>query len=234
MCYVLWHKCIEYKAVRCILTQKYSNKLVIPQIWTLLTQRCTAYTFPLTDVKLRTLGSLITIEGLGIWEYFSSSSRLPSDSSSSSSELLEPLRLGGGDTKQRPSSASCRWQMEFELVPFTFLVVVEQVEIQLRVLWGCSCCCSRRLLGRAAGWDVTGAASGNPWLSLLRVEMFGSWAVAGSVLTSLGLPKHWPSEEQCSPCMLGGSNMSKRNCKTSPNCTDIGWSFTVCGTTSDS
>ena len=147
-------------------------------------------TFHLLSQAFLTFGFLIIMEGLGICGYFSSSSGLQSNSSSSSSELWERLRLGGGDSKHGASPASCRWQIEFELVPFTFLVLVECVEIQLTVLWACSCCrrccCSCRLTGRPSGWDVTGSAAGSPWLLLLRLALFGSWAGAGSVFTSDG------------------------------------------------
>lgn len=168
-----------------------------------------------------TLCCLIMMEGLGMWGY-SSSSGLQSKSSSPSSELWETLWLSAGDSKQKSSSVSCRWRMEPEMVPFTFLVLVEEVEIQLTVLWGSPFCWSCMLLGRASGWDVTGA-TGFPWLSLLWLEMFGSWAVAWSVLTSLGLPKQWPREEQGSPCMLRDLNITTRESKINPNCTDIRW-----------
>lgn len=170
------------------------------------------------------------MEGLGIWGYFSSSSGLQSNSSSSS-ELWERLRQGGGGSKLGSSSVPCGWQTE--VVPFTFLVLAEWVEMQLTVLWGCLCRCVCELPGRASGWDITGSAAGSRWLFLLHLDWFGCSAVSGSVLTSDGLPKQWPREEQGSPCMLGDSEETKRDSKISQNCTDIRWiwGFPVCRAT---
>lgn len=183
----------------------------------------------MTNVRLPTWDSLIIIEGLGILGYFSSTSGLQSNSSSSSSELWETLYLRVGDSRQSSSSVPSRWQIEVEFVSFTFLVLVEQMEIELTVLSDCLYCCSCRLLGRASGWHVTGAAVEGTWLFLLCWEMFGSWADAGSVLASLGLSKQWPRDEQGSLCMLVASNMTKSVSETS--CTDIRWTrgFLLCG-----
>lgn len=183
-----------------------------------------------TGCGLLTMGCLIIMEGLGIWGYFTSRSGLKSTSRSSSSELWESLRQAGGDSKHRLPSLSCRWQIEF--VPFAFVVLVEWVEMQLTVLLGCLCCCSG-LLGRASGWDTTGSAAGGPWSHLLRLELFGSWEGAGSVLTSDGLPKQCPRDEQGSPCMLADLKVTKKKNKANPTCTDIRWiwGFPECGAT---
>lgn len=91
---------------------------------------------------------------------------------------------------------------------------------QLIVLPGCLCCSSCRLLSTASGWDVTGTAGG-PLLGPLCVEMFGSGTEDGSGLTSLGLPKQWPRDEQGSPCIVRDLSITSSDSKTSPNCTDM-------------
>lgn len=173
------------------------------------------------------------MEGLGMCGYFSSSSGLHSTSSSSSSELRERLRQGGGDSKHWSSFWSCRWQAEFELIPFTFLAPVEWLEMQLTVLCGCLCCWSSAwgMPVETSGWEITGS----PLLFLLRPELVGSWGGAGSVLTSDGFPKQWARDEQGSPCMLVDLQITRRDNKTNPNCTDIRWiCFPVWGATSGS
>lgn len=161
------------------------------------------------------------MEGLGMWVYLSSSSGLHSDSRMSMSECSDGLRDSGGDSKYGSSSLSCVWQTEFGLVPFIFLVLEERADVQLPALWRCLCWSSCGLSGRASGWDITGSAAGSSWLLLLCLELFASIDGAGSVLTSAGLPKQWPRDEQGSPCMLADSEMTKRINKINPEGSNI-------------
>lgn len=125
------------------------------------------------------------------------------------------LLLIGGDWKQTSSSASCRWQFEeIELVPFSFVALLEQAEIWLWVLSGGRCCCSPRP-GRTSGWDVTGAVAERWWSFLLCVEKLVSCEDDGSLLPSLGSSKQSPKDKQGSPCMLVDSNTSKTVSKRS-------------------
>lgn len=62
-----------------------------------------------------------------------------------------------------------------------------------------------------SGWDITGSAAGSPLPFLLWIELFGSSEGGGSLLTSDGLPKQWPRDEQGSPCMFADAEMTRRH-----------------------